>query len=278
MVQVLSEDPLEGGGLIRRPVSHGLRGIRELTHSVETDCAGYKIGSLSGGIPFTFQPGGACSTILVRGGIPRTQLPCGEAPPVQECSPHTPHLCTPSVDPLEPPAQCREVSFRIEALHDTALSLFTEDGAPRLMETGPLKGALSFTPRSGVTGEARFRVAMEKADMGVGESASGSRRLLVASSQPVVREFVISVLPVNDPPVIRSTYDVSVVSGSRANFTKIFASHISAEVFRPSAFRPCADLDLCKHARLYEVDPALFDSIPLCAGRWIRQLYLAVEP
>ena len=159
-------------------------------------------------------------------------MPCGERPPVQECSPTTPHLCTPSIDPLEPRPSCRDVSFRMEPVEGAdSLRLFADDGAPRLMEKGPLKGALSFTPRHGVTGEARFRVSMDKAPVGAGGSANaGNRRLLVAASQPVIREFVISVLPVNDPPVIRSVLDISVVSGSRANFTKVFAPDIIAEV------------------------------------------------
>lgn len=206
-----------------------------MTHSVDTDCTGYTTGGMPGSSPFTYRQGDACSTILVRGSIPRTQLPCGEQPPVQECSPLTPHLCTPSVDPMEPPATCRDVSFHVEAFAGEA-SLFTEDGAPHLIERGTLKGALSFTPRSGVTGEARFRVSMQKAGMGAGESAqanAASRRLLVAPNSPIVREFVISVLPVNDAPVIRRTYDVSVVSGSGINFTEVFASDIVAEVPGP---------------------------------------------
>jgi hypothetical protein len=230
MLQVLSEEPLQGGDLIRKPIAKGLRGIRELTHSATMDCTGYKAHGAAGAAPFSYQEGDACSTILVRGSIPRTQLPCGERPPVQECIPTTPHLCTPSIDPLEPRANCRDASFRMEPVaDDDALRLFTDDGAPRLIEKGPLKGALTFTPRNGVTGEARFRISMEKAPVGAGGSG---RRLLVAASQPVTREFVISVLPVNDPPVIRTILDLSVVSGSSANFTKVFAPEIIAEVRR----------------------------------------------
>ena len=88
-IQVLSEEPLEGGDLIRTPIAKGMRGIRELTYSVSTDCTGYRTWAAR-----KYMQGEACSTILLRGGVPRSQLPCGEMPPVQLCSPTTPvRLC-----------------------------------------------------------------------------------------------------------------------------------------------------------------------------------------
>ena len=226
---MLSEEPLAGGNSIRAPIAYGLRGIRQLTHSLTTDCSGYKKRpAMSGKDAEIFQAGDTCSTVLLRGTVPRTQLPCGEIPPVQLCSPATPHLCSPAVDPLEPPANCRDVVFRTEAIEESGLNrlLFTDDGAPRVVEKGPTKGSLSFTPRPGQTGKARFRVVMEKRASDPLEGAAS--RQLLAANEPVVREFIIQVYPVNDPPIIRSTLDIQ-VDGDAGPRVEIFAPDVFAE-------------------------------------------------
>ena len=74
---------------------------------------------------------------------------------------------------------------------------------PKLVDRGPLAGTLRFTPRAGETGTARFRVVMEK--------AASSSMPASPASQPVAREFVIEVVPVNDPPVIGQTRDITVL-------------------------------------------------------------------
>ena len=226
ILQVLSEDPIEGGFLIREPITHGLRGIRHLRHS-NIDCAGYTVdNSSSSGSRKTYQKGELCSTILLRGGVPRTQLPCGSRPPVQFCSPTTPELCTPSIDELEPRAACRDISFRIEV--STALSnplLFTDDGMPHLVDKGPGAGTLMFTPRNGQTGEARFRVVMEKA---LSSDDNVAERMDSSANVPISREFVIEIVQVNDPPVIGSIRDVIVLADS-GRLERVFATDIFAE-------------------------------------------------
>lgn len=225
---MLSEEPLEGGGLIRSPIAKGLRGIRQLTHSTATDCKGYKAKRASG-FAHSYGPGEACSAILLRGSIPRTQLPCGEEPPVQFCSPTTPHLCTAQVDAMEPPPSCRDIKFHTALVPGASSNprLFTNNGAPRVIESGPHKGALSFTPRRGETGKARFRVTMEKTVSGK-ITGTGGRRLL-AASVPVVNEFFIEVLSVNDPPVIHELRDITLVSDAGPRL-EVFATRISVEV------------------------------------------------
>ena len=227
-IQALSEGVLEGGDRIRVPISHGLRGIRHLQYSNMTDCRGYT------GIASGQQ---RCPTVLLRGGVPRTQLPCGELPPVQQCpdagagtgSP-TPHLCRPSVDPLEPRAMCRDISFRTEEVAQPRSNarLFADDGMPKLVDRGPLAGTLRFTPRAGETGTARFRVVMEK--------AASSSMPASPASQPVAREFVIEVVPVNDPPVIGQTRDITVLAaGGRVD--EVFSSHIVSDAVTSADIR-----------------------------------------
>lgn len=130
---------------------------------------------------------------------------------------------------MEPPASCRDINFDTSPVLGASSNprLFTNDGAPRVIESGPHKGALTFTPRSGETGKARFRVTMGKA---VSEEIAdaGGRRLL-AASVPVVHEFVIEVLSVNDPPVIHELRDITLLSDVGPRL-EVFATRISAEV------------------------------------------------
>jgi hypothetical protein len=130
---------------------------------------------------------------------------------------------------MEPPASCRDIKFHTAPVPGASSNprLFTNAGAPRVIESGPHKGALSFTPRSGETGKARFRVTMEKTVSGKMAGAGGRR--LLAASVPVVNEFVIEVLSVNDPPVVHELRDITLVSDAGPRL-EVFATRISAEV------------------------------------------------
>ena len=148
--QVLSEEAIEGGYGMRSPIAYGLSGIRDTTHSRTTDYRGYRATAATSGSAKDYLAGDTCSTILVRGSMPRTQLSCGTSPPRQHCPPDTPHLCTPQIDPLEPPAACWDVSFHTELVvtNDSNPRIFTDDGFPRVLDKPPLVGALAFTGAS----------------------------------------------------------------------------------------------------------------------------------
>ncbi len=77
--QVLSEEAIEGGYGMRSPIAYGLSGIRGTTHSRTTDYRGYRAAAATSGSAKDYLAGDACSTILVRGSMPRTQLSCASA-------------------------------------------------------------------------------------------------------------------------------------------------------------------------------------------------------
>jgi hypothetical protein len=259
---------------MRFPVAYGLRGIRGMTHSRTTDCRGYRAtsttsGSATGATGYLAED--ACSTILVRGSVPRTQLPCGAEPPVQLCAQGTPHLCSPQIDPLEPPAACRDFVFRTEFVPgiDSNPRLFAEGGFPRIVDRGPLVGALSFTPRGGVTGKARIRV--------LGTTSS-------ANSEAVAIEFEVEVVDVNDEPVIGTVID-KIVSFSDGPQVKVFASDIFTEViFHFCRFTCCAHAcppTFCFCLCMKKCVSVCAVYIPLChiiyiEGRWNRQFHVGM--
>lgn len=190
--------PLETGPvpLSAVRVPRGLAGVRGMRVQDEA-CAAFVVGP--------DDRHDTCRTVHVLGGQLRNEFLCSDAPPIGAAG---------AIDPLEPPAICRDVTLSVKIISLSNPDLFGE--APSIDGVGSTMGTLRFTPRNGQVGSARVQVEMEKS----GPASAGA--LLRAAA-----EFNISVVNVNLQPVVEvKPVMVNWVTGTR---TVQFTTNIVAE-------------------------------------------------
>lgn len=171
--------------------------------------------------------GGACAAVAVLSGPNRDELLCG-------ASPILPKWSFPLTSAGSSALPCQQVSFTVVETASTNPNLFTT--SPYLA----VDGSLSFVPAPGQYGQARFSATLQDdglrstwvhyvANFGYKREPKGVviKGEEAGEDMSEAQVFVVTVLPVNDPPTFDAVPIMLVQNGNAAN-TFIFARNLTA--------------------------------------------------